>query len=50
MEDIAFIDEIVTKEKHEKISKAKVIRIGIPHEGFYDDLAPEVEKIAWKSI
>jgi Asp-tRNA(Asn)/Glu-tRNA(Gln) amidotransferase A subunit family amidase len=30
MEDIAFIDQVVTNEKHEKIEMPSQVRIGIP--------------------
>jgi hypothetical protein len=40
VEDIAYIDEVVTSEKHEKIESPKHIRIGIPKQGLFEDLAP----------
>lgn len=50
VEDIAYIDQVITKEKEEKIENVGSVRIGIPKEGLFADLAPAVENAAQKSI
>lgn len=50
VEDIAYIDEIVTSEKHQILSNPKQIRIGIPKKNLFSDLAPSVEKASQRTL
>mmetsp|Transcript_46100 Transcript_46100/g.33893 ORF Transcript_46100/g.33893 Transcript_46100/m.33893 type:complete len:147 (-) Transcript_46100:49-489(-) len=42
VEDIAFLDEIITNQRHRSMPEPKDIRIGIPKENFFHDLSVEV--------
>jgi Asp-tRNA(Asn)/Glu-tRNA(Gln) amidotransferase A subunit family amidase len=42
MDDVAFLDEVVTNERHNTTLLPSQIRIGVPHQNYYEDLDPEV--------
>jgi mandelamide amidase len=43
MDDIAFLDTLVTDQRHTEITNPKDIRIGIPNENFFENLDPLVQ-------